>query len=154
MTPKSPKSAFFAGSFNPFTVGHLSVVERALTLFDRLVIGIGINIDKGATPEAEEQAELLRRYFRGRPVEVVVYSGLTGHEAKAQGCTHLLRSVRSVADFEYERNLADANRNIFGLETFILYTTPELAYVSSSLVRDLRRHGADVSRFLPDYPTI
>lgn len=153
MTQKSCKTALFAGSFNPFTVGHLSVVERALTLFDRIVIGIGVNADKGPTAEADEQAALLRQYFAGRPVDVIAYSGLTGEAARALGCTHLLRAVRSVADFEYERNLADANRNIFGLETFILYTTPEMAFVSSSLVRDLRRHGADVSRFLPDYPT-
>lgn len=146
------KSAFFAGSFNPFTIGHLSVVERALTLFDRIVIGIGVNSEKGPSPETEEQAQLLRRYFQGRPeVEVRVYSGLTAEEARATGCTHLLRSVRSTADFEYERNLAHANRNIFGMETFILYTEPQLGYVSSSLVRELRRHGVDTSRFLPDY---
>lgn len=148
----SRKSAFFAGSFNPFTVGHLSVVERALTLFDRVVIGIGVNSEKGASPEAEEQAALLSRYFRNRPeVEVCVYTGLTANEARERDCSHLLRAVRSVADFEYERNLADANRNIFGMETFILYTEPQFACVSSSLVRELRRYGVDTSRFLPDY---
>lgn len=146
------KSAFFAGSFNPFTVGHLSVVERALTLFDRVVIGIGVNSEKGASPEAEEQAALLSRYFRNRPeVEICVYTGLTADEAKKRDCSHLLRAVRTVADFEYERNLADANRNIFGMETFILYTEPQFACVSSSLVRELRRYGVDTSRFLPDY---
>lgn len=148
----SRKSAFFAGSFNPFTVGHLSVVERALTLFDRVVIGIGVNSEKGASPETEEQAALLSRYFRNRPeVEVCVYTGLTANEARERDCSHLLRAVRSVADFEYERNLADANRNIFGMETFILYTEPQFACVSSSLVRELRRYGVDTSRFLPDY---
>lgn len=148
----SRKSAFFAGSFNPFTVGHLSVVERALTLFDRVVIGIGVNSEKGASPEAEEQATLLSRYFRDRPeVEVCVYTGLTANEARERDCSHLLRAVRSVADFEYERNLADANRNIFGMETFILYTEPQFACVSSSLVRELRRYDVDTSRFLPDY---
>ncbi|MDE7111338.1 MAG: pantetheine-phosphate adenylyltransferase [Muribaculaceae bacterium] len=148
----SNKSAFFAGSFNPFTVGHLSVVERALTLFDRVVIGIGINSEKESSPATEEQASLLRQYFRNRPeVEIRVYTGLTADEARAAGCTHLLRSVRSVADFEYERNLADANRNIFGMETFILYTEPQFSFVSSSLVRELRHHGIDPSRFLPEY---
>ena len=146
----APKSAFFAGSFNPFTVGHLSVVNRALTLFDRVVIGIGVNSEKGASATQEEQARELRDFFAGRPeVEVLTYTGLTADEARRAGCTHLLRSVRNVADFEYERNLADANRNIFGLETFILYTEPELAYVSSSLVRELNRHGVDTSKFTP-----
>lgn len=144
------KSAFFAGSFNPFTVGHLSVVNRALTLFDRVVIGIGVNSEKGPSEDQNEQAEELRRYFAGRPeVEVRVYSGLTADEARRADCTHLLRSVRNTADFEYERNLADANRNIFGLETFILYTEPDLAFVSSSLVRELNRYGVDTSKFTP-----
>lgn len=148
----SGKKAFFAGSFNPFTIGHLSVVNRALTLFDEIVIGIGVNSDKPASPESQEQAELLRRYFADRKeVEVVIYGGLTCAEAKRLGCSHLLRSVRSAADFEYERNLADANRNIFDMETFILYAEPELSYVSSSLVRELLRHGEDISRFIPDY---
>ncbi len=146
----SLKSAFFAGSFNPFTIGHLSVVERALSLFDRVVIGIGVNSEKGATAAQSQQADELRRYFADRPeIEVRVYSGLTAEEARRADCTHLLRSVRNAADFEYERNLADANRNIFGLETFILYTEPELAFVSSSLVRELNRYGVDTSKFTP-----
>ena len=117
-----------------------------------MVIGIGVNSEKGPSPEAEEQAKLLCHYFRNRPeVEVCIYDGLTADEARKRDCSHLLRAVRTVADFEYERNLADANRNIFGMETFILYTEPRFACVSSSLVRELRRHGVDTSRFLPDY---
>lgn len=148
----SRKSTFFAGSFNPFTVGHLSVVERALSLFDRVVIGIGVNAEKGVTPDAEKQAAMLSHYFRNKPqVEVCVYTGLTADEAKKHKCDCLLRAVRNVTDFEYERNLADVNRNIFGMETFILYTEPQYAYVSSSLVRELQRYGVDTSRFLLDY---
>lgn len=146
----SEKAAFFAGSFNPFTIGHRSVVNRALTLFDRIVIGIGINAEKGMSAQVEAQAADIRDYFADRPeVEVRIYSGLTADEARAAGCTHLLRSVRSTADFEYERNLADANRNIFGIDTFILYADPELSYVSSSLVRELNRYGVDTSKLLP-----
>lgn len=144
------KSAFFAGSFNPFTIGHESIVNRALTLFDRVVIGIGINSEKGLTPDVEERAELIRSYFAGRPeVEVKVYAGLTAKEAERSGCTHLLRSVRSAADFDYEKNLTDANRNIFGIDTFILYAEPELSFLSSSLVRELNRYGVDTSKFIP-----
>lgn len=144
------KSAFFAGSFNPFTIGHMSVVNRALTLFDRIVIGIGINSEKQTSVTAEEQARQINSFFADRPeVEVRVYTGLTVDEARACGCTHLLRAIRSINDFEYERNLADANRNIFGMETFILYTEPELSYISSSLVRELNHHGIDTSNLIP-----
>ncbi|MDE6263102.1 MAG: pantetheine-phosphate adenylyltransferase [Muribaculaceae bacterium] len=144
------KSAFFAGSFNPFTIGHESIVNRALTLFDRVVIGIGFNAEKGLTHDLEERAELIRSYFAGRPdVEVKIYAGLTAKEARRSNCTHLLRSVRSAADFEYEKNLADANRNIFGIDTFILYAEPELSFISSSLIRELNRYGVDTSKFIP-----
>lgn len=144
------KSAFFAGSFNPFTIGHENIVNRALTLFDRVVIGIGFNSEKGVTPDLQEREAQIRSYFTDRPeVEVKIYAGLTAKEAERSGCTHLLRAVRSVADFEYEKNLADANRNIFGIDTFILYSEPELSYVSSSLVRELNRYGVDTSKLIP-----
>ncbi len=116
------KSAFFAGSFNPFTIGHESVVRRALTLFDRVVIGIGFNAEKGDMADLQERQALIRSYFADCPqVEVKIYGGLTAKEAERSGCTHLLRAVRTVTDFEYEKNLADANRNIFGIDTFILF---------------------------------
>lgn len=144
------KSAFFAGSFNPFTIGHRDIVERALTLFDRVVIAIGVNSTKPRAYSPETEAERIRQYFADTPgVEVIIYDGLTAEAARRQGCTHLLRSVRSVTDFEYEKNLADANRNIFGLETFILYARPELAHISSSLVRELQAYGQDITPFLP-----
>lgn len=141
------KSAFFPGSFHPFTVGHKSVVDRALAVFDRVVVGIGVNSGK---PKAQAQADAgrIRELFRDTPaVEVTVYDGLTALEARRFGCGCLLRGVRSVADFEYERTLADANRNIFGIETFILYADPATSWVSSSLVRELERYGIDTTRF-------
>lgn len=144
------KSAFFAGSFNPFTIGHKSVVERALTVFDRVVIGLGVNSSKQHTDAANARAEHIREVFAGNPaVEVVVYDNLTASAARQCGCSCLLRAVRNAADFEYERNLADANRNIFSIETFILYAEPENAWVSSSLVRELSAYGIDTSRFIP-----
>lgn len=144
------KIAFFAGTFDPFTVGHQSVVQRALGLFDRVVIGLGINASKhDATPVNDRAAEICSIFGDDPRIEVEVYADLTWQAARRLGCTHLLRGVRSVADFEYERNMADANRNLSGLETVILYTLPEHAFVSSSLVRDLDSHGADISEFIP-----
>lgn len=144
------KIAFFAGTFDPFTIGHRSIVERALSLFDRVVIGVGVNAAKPDCDTARNRAADICCIYGDEPrVEVEVYSDLTWQAARRLGCTHLLRGVRSVADFEYERNLADANRNLSGLETVVMFTLPELAFVSSSLVRDLERHGADTSEFIP-----
>lgn len=142
--------AFFAGTFDPFTVGHQSIVERGLRLFDRIVIGIGVNYAKVDSEDVEERVGNIRDIFGDDPrVEVEAYDELTWQAARRMGCTHLLRGVRTVADFEYERNLADANRNLSGLETVILFTLPELGYVSSTLVRDLERYGADTSDLIP-----
>jgi len=142
--------AFFAGSFDPFTVGHQSVVERGLQLFDRIVIGVGINAEKTAAEDIDARVADILEVFGDDPrIEVEPYGELTWEAARRMGCTHLLRGVRSVADFEYERNMADANRNLSGLETVILFTLPEHSFISSSLVRDLQRHGADTTEFLP-----
>lgn len=142
--------AFFAGTFDPFTIGHQSIVERGLSLFDRIVIGIGINANKTESEDIDERIACIRDVFGDDPrIEVEPYDELTWQAARRLGCTHLLRGVRSVADFEYERTLADANRHLSGLETVILFTLPEQSFVSSSLVRDLQRHDADVSEFIP-----
>lgn len=147
---KIERIAFFAGSFDPFTVGHESVVMRGLTLFDRIVIGIGINADKPQSSDIDDRVAGILEVFGDDPrIEVEPYSDLTWEAARRLGCTHLLRGARTVADFEYERTMADANRNLSGLETVILFTLPEHSFVSSSLIRDLQRHGADVTEFLP-----
>ena len=147
---KIERIAFFAGSFDPFTVGHESVVMRGLTLFDRIVIGIGINADKPQTSDIDARVAGILEVFGDDPrIEVEPYSDLTWEAARRLGCTHLLRGARTVADFEYERPMADANRNLSGLETVILFTLPEHTFVSSSLIRDLQRHAADVTEFLP-----
>ncbi len=142
--------ALYAGSFDPFTIGHWSVVDRALRIFDRVIIAIGENADKNAFWPLEKRLDHIRSVYKDNArVGVISYSGLTADTARHTGCTHLLRGVRSSVDFEYERTLADANRNISGLETVLLYTLPEYAFVSSSLVRDLMRHGHSVEQFLP-----
>lgn len=155
MTAKSPDSrqALFAGSFDPFTAGHASIVERGLALFDTVVIAIGVNAAKASATAAEARAEAIRAIYAAAPegsVEVVVYSDrLTVDIARELGCGWLLRGVRSARDFEYERDLADLNRRISGLDTVILFTLPEHAAISSSAVRELQHYGHDASSLLP-----
>lgn len=142
------KRALFAGTFNPFTVGHADIVKRGLELFDEVVIAIGENQDK---PSADIDARLqaIRAIYKDDSrVRVEVYHSLTVDYAREIGADVLLRGVRTVADFEYERQMADANRALAGIETVVLFTRPELAYISSSLVRDLQKHGADISALL------
>ena len=150
MTQKS-KTALFAGSFNPFTVGHRSIVERTLTIADRVIVAVGFN---AAKPEgaagAEARAEAIDIIFADEPrVETAVYSGLTVDFAREAGADFLVRGVRSAADFEYERNLADINREIAGIETVLLCSLPEYGFVSSSMVRELQANGFDAGKFLP-----
>lgn len=136
--------AFFAGTFNPFTEGHADIVTRGLRLFDKIVIGIGINIDKpGAEAEAEKRkSSIAARYINDPRVKVVTYSDLTVDAALREHATCLLRGARSAIDFDYERNIADANRLLEPLlDTVILPSRPELACISSTLVRDLKKHG-------------
>lgn len=143
--------ALYPGTFDPFTTGHLSIVERGLALFDEIVIAVGINDSKRCYRPTDERVEHIRRVMKNRSrVKVISYGGLTVEAAKEQGANFILRGVRTVADYEYERNLAYANRNISGIETVLLYTLPELSYISSTMVRDLERNGYDVSRYVPD----
>lgn len=150
MTAKSTiKTAFFPGSFRPFTRGHADIVARGLKLFDRIVIGVGINSAKSKV-DGEDAAQAIRRHYANEPrVEVVVYNELTIQAARKAGAQTLLRGVRSVKDFEYERELADINMQLSGMESVILFSRPEYASISSSLVRELEAYGEDVSRLLP-----
>lgn len=151
MTQTSPeRTILFPGSFDPFTIGHASLVERALPLCDRLVIAIGVNPSKPGRESVEERVGRIRALYASDPrVEVITYTGLTVDACAASGAGWMLRGVRTVADYEYERNLADINRELSGIDTLILFTLPGLASVSSSMVRELASHGRDVSRFLP-----
>lgn len=149
MTQKS-KTAFFAGSFDPFTIGHKSIVERTLTIADRVVIGVGFNPGKCSADDVFERALRIQAIFANDPrVAVVHYSGLTTNIAKFHEADFLVRGVRSIADYEYELSLADANRDISGLETVLLPALPQYSFISSSMVRELASHGVDVSKYLP-----
>ena len=144
------KKAFYAGSFNPFTVGHADIVERALALFDTVVIGVGVNVAKMSDEEISERVDAIKSIYPDNDrVQVLSYSTLTTEAALNSGSDVLLRSVRDVSDYEYERNLADVNRRISGLDTILLTARPELAYISSSMVRELRHFGFPADEFIP-----
>ena len=145
------RTGIFVGSFNPFTVGHDSIVRRALPLFDRLVIGVvGDNVHKPDMPSAEERMQVIRNlYSDEQRIEVKPFFGLAMDFAKAEGAQFIVKGVRSVSDFEYEQWQADFNRRLGGIETILLYTKPELASISSSALRELAHFGVDVSPYLP-----
>ena len=143
--------AIFVGSFDPFTVGHDSIVRRALPLFDRLVIGVvGDNVHKPDMCPAVVRMRVIEELYADEPaIEVKPYYGLAVDFAREQGAAYIIKGVRSVKDFEYEREQADINRQISGMETILLFAEPHLASVSSTVVRELRHFGQDVSMFLP-----
>lgn len=135
-------TVFFAGSFDPFTIGHRDIVMRAREIFGNVVIGVGVNSTKAERTSAEERAAQIRWALADEScISVVVYDGLTACAAKEHGATALLRSLRNSTDMTYETPIAEANRREFGIETVFLMATPELAHISSSLVRELKKYG-------------
>lgn len=145
------KQVIFPGSFNPFTIGHKDIVERALTIFDKVIIAIGVNAEKITDNDAEHRANVIRGYFTDNSaVEVKVYSGLTVDFCRECGVFTLVRGIRDCADWEYERKIADINKLMDSrVETIYLQTSPQYASISSSVVRDIARHGGDVSELIP-----
>lgn len=142
--------AFFPGSFNPFTIGHLDIMVRAKPFFPEIVVGIGYNERKHSPEDAEILLENIGNLLRDIPgITVCAYSGLTARAAKEAGADLLIRGVRNAADADYERSMADANRHLFGLETLLIPCRPELSFISSSMVRELEHNGVDISQFLP-----
>ena len=143
--------ALFPGSFDPFTIGHASLVQRALACFDEVIIAVGINEQKAGWIPVEERVRALRKLYKGNArVRVESYSGLTTDFAATVEATVILRGVRSLKDFEYEMQMADINRQLTGIETIALFTEPHLAAISSSVVRELAHFGKDITPFLPE----
>jgi len=143
-------TAIFAGSFDPFTIGHEDIARRALQIVDHLVIGVGINEQKKYWLSTDERISAITQLFADEPrVTVKGYSDLTIDFVKREGAQFVVKGVRSVKDFEYEREQADINREIGGLETILLCATPQLAHVSSTIVRTLAHFGKDITPFLP-----
>ena len=143
--------ALFPGSFDPFTKGHKNIVERTLqSLADEVIIAVGKNAEKKGAQTVEQRIETIQKIFEGEGrVRVVAYDGLTIDFAKSVNADFIVRGVRNVKDFEYEREIADVNRQLSGIESVLLYTQPEYASISSSIVRELMSYGKDVSEFLP-----
>ena len=144
------RRAIFPGTFDPFTVGHQSLVDRALTLVDEIVISIGVNLTKKTYFSLEERVASIEQLYRNEPrVQVMLYDSLTVDFAKRIDARFILRGIRTMSDFEYEKHMADVNRELTGIETFILFTEPEYTHISSSIVRELLQYGKDTSRFVP-----
>jgi pantetheine-phosphate adenylyltransferase len=146
-----PKIALFPGTFDPFTIGHLSLINRGLYLVDEIIVAIGYNTEKKTFFSLEQRVDMVTRLFKPNPkIHVKVYSGATVDFAKETGAQFILRGIRSVNDFEYEKNMADVNREISGIETFVLFTEPVYTHISSSIVRELLIFGKPVAKFVPE----
>lgn len=144
------KRAIFPGTFDPFTIGHYSIVKRGLTLFDEIVIGIGTNQSKKTLFSVEKRLEIIQQAFADEPrVRVESYNSLTIDFAQSVDAAFILRGLRSVGDFEYERTIGDTSRILTGLETIILFTESAYSHISSTVARDLITYGKDISDFLP-----
>lgn len=145
------KIALFPGSFDPITIAHVDIVMRSLPLFDKIVVGIGLNSSKQNFLSAEKREEIVRSVFSGNVnVEVQTYQGLTIDFAKKTGANYMVRGIRSAADFEYERAIAQINKSMMPeTETIILLSRPEYSAISSTIVRDILRNNGDVSQFVP-----
>ena len=141
--------AFYAGSFDPFTIGHLSIAVRALVMFGDLIIGIGYNESKRSENSIEKRISHIKTLFEGIPsVTVFGYDGLTAEIAKENGAGVLIRGVRNGSEFDKEKELADINLQLFGIPTVMLPAEPGLSYISSSMVRELNHFGVETTRFL------
>ena len=144
------KRAIFPGTFDPFTIGHYSVVERALTFMDEIIIGIGVNEKKHTWFPTEKRVRMIEKLYADNPrIRVEAYDGLTVDFARMREAQFIIRGIRTVHDFEYEETIADINRKLAGVETILLFTEPELTSISSTIVRELLSYSKVVSTFLP-----
>jgi len=145
------KIAVFPGSFDPFTVGHANIAERAAKVFDKVIIAFGKNSGKKRYFSIQEVSKAVSSLYENNPkIEVVIYEGLTAEFAKKLGAYYLVRGLRNTTDFEFENTISQGNKYLnIDLETVFLITDPKLAYISSSIVREIHKHNRDVSPFLP-----
>lgn len=150
------RTALFPGSFDPFTAGHLNILKRALTMFDEVVVAVGLNIDKRGFFSNEKKMDIIRQATKGlEGVRVIEYDNLTIDTCRTLGIRHIVRGVRNMIDFETERSIADANRRLAPeIETIIIPTAQEFAHISSTAVRDILKHQGDTSMFIPEGVTL
>ena len=142
----------FPGTFDPVTLGHVDIIDRALPLFDKIIVGIGLNTSKAPMFSAEKRKQWINEIYKNEPkVEGAIYEGLTVEFCKKIGAHFILRGIRYVSDFEYEKTIADANRTLDNsIETIFLTGEPKYTSVASTIVRDIIRNNGDASHFLPD----
>ena len=142
----------FPGTFDPVTLGHVDIINRAIPLFDKIIVGIGKNATKGPMFSAEQRLDWIKKIYKGEPrVDGAIYEGLTIEFCKKVNAKFILRGIRYVSDFEYEKTIADANRTMdSSIETFFLTGEPKYTSVASTIVRDIIRNGGDASPFLPE----
>jgi pantetheine-phosphate adenylyltransferase len=144
------KRAVFPGSFDPITLGHIDIIDRAIDLFDEIVIAIGINYDKKYLFDLEQRRQFIRDTFKNQPkISVTTYEGLTINYCKEIEADYILRGLRNPADFEFEKAIAQTNRKLSGIETVFLLTSADTAFISSSIVRDIYRNKGDISSLVP-----
>lgn len=146
------KIAVFPGSFDPITVGHESIIRRAIPLFDKIIVVIGINTDKKCMFSLEQRIVWIQETFNDCPtIEIASHSGLTVDFCKQVGANYILRGLRTSADFEFERSIGQTNKAIIPeIDTVFMLTLPEHSFINSSIVRDVFRNGGDVSKFIPN----
>ncbi|VAW25560.1 Phosphopantetheine adenylyltransferase [hydrothermal vent metagenome] len=144
------KRAIFPGSFDPITLGHVDIINRALPLFDEIIIAIGINADKKYMFSLEERVNFIKKTYKSEPkIKVETYTGLTIDICTKLNVDFILRGLRNPADFEFEKAIAQTNRKMSTIETVFLLTSAETSYISSSIVRDILRNGGNVKGFVP-----
>ena len=145
------KIAIFPGSFSPFTVGHQSVVNRALPLFDKIIISIGINSEKNQYFSIEERLQWIKDVYGNNPkIEIKFYEGLTVDFCKKENANYILRGLRDSHDFKFEKGIAQMNKDLNKeVETIFIITPTEISHISSSIIRDIIKNGGDVSKFIP-----
>ena len=141
--------ALFPGSFNPFTIGHANIVSRALKLFDKVIIGIGVNSEKSQEDIANNLEKIKSAYKNEPRVKVITYTTLTADVVKEENATCIIRGIRNDVDLKYENEIAQVNYTLFNVETVFLLASPELKEISSSIVRELQKFGKKVSDLLP-----
>tara|TARA_B100000214_G_scaffold91942_1_gene63549 strand:+ start:464 stop:919 length:456 start_codon:yes stop_codon:yes gene_type:complete len=144
------RTAIFPGSFDPITLGHQDIIEKSLNLFDLVIIGIGKNSDKKYMFSAEKRKEFVENTFKSKKnVEVKIYDGLTVDFCKKNNSDFIIRGLRNVSDFEFEKNIALTNRKLSGIETLFLLTSAKNSYISSGIVRELIKNKGDYSLLIP-----
>ncbi|ALJ06334.1 phosphopantetheine adenylyltransferase [Pseudalgibacter alginicilyticus] len=145
------KRAIFPGSFDPITLGHYDIIKRGVTLFDEIIVAIGINADKNYMFSLEERVKFIQDTFADEPkIKVTTYKGLTVDYCKEINVEFILRGLRNPADFEFEKAIAHTNRDLAPIETIFLLTSAQTSYIASSIVRDVIRNNGDYTKLVPN----